>query len=257
MTSRTVRFGSILTLVLFTAFAATPLRAADLYDAAVAHKGRPAADLQRDATDKPAEVLRFAGIKPGMHVLDFLGYEGYYSELLSYVVGPTGHVLLLNNKAYDAFSRGNWKPRLARLPNVEHRTADPAQLGLASDSLDAIVMVKVYHDLYWVSPQDGWPKVDVPAVLDQLQRALKPGGVLVVVDHSAKPGTGNHDAGTLHRIDEQYARKDFEAHGFRFVRASDALRNPADKRDTVSYTKPALGHTDRFMLLFRKPAASG
>lgn len=254
MISRPFRFGSTLALILFVAFAAAPVRAADVYDAAVAHKGRPAADLQRDVSDKPAEVLRFAGIKPGMRVLDFLGYEGYYSELLSYIVGPNGHVLLLNNKAYDAFSRGNWKPRLARLPNVEHRTADLAQMGLAPNSLDAIVMVKVYHDLYWVSPRDGWPKVDVPSVLDQLQRALKPGGVLVVVDHSAKPGTGNHDAGTLHRIDEQYARKDFEAHGFQFVRASDALRNPADKRDTVSYTKPALGHTDRFMLLFRKPA---
>lgn len=255
MTSRFFRFGSILGLVLFIAFAAPPLRATDLYDAATAHKGRPAADQQRDATDEPADVLRFAGIKPGMRVLDFLGYEGYYSELLSYIIGPTGHVLLLNNKAYDAFSRGQWKSRLARLPNVEHRIADFADLGLAPNSFDAIVMVKVYHDLYWVSPRDGWPKVDVPAVLDQLQRALKPGGVLLVVDHSAKAGTGNHDAGTLHRIDEEYARKDFETHGFQFVRASDALRNPADKRDTVSYTKPALGHTDRFMLLFRKPAS--
>ena len=254
MTSRICRVGTALVFTFSIALVAAPLRAADLYDAAVAHAGRPASDLKRDVSDKPSEVLRFAGIKPGMRVLDFLGYQGYYSELLGYIVGPKGHVLLLNNKAYDAFAGGKWKPRLARLPNVEHRTADLAHMGLAPNSLDAIVMVKVYHDLYWVSPRDGWPKIGVPSVLDQLQRALKPGGVLLVVDHSAKPGTGNRDAGTLHRIDEQYARADFEAHGFRFVRASDALRNPADKRDTVSYTKPALGHTDRFMLLFRKPA---
>ncbi len=221
----------------------------------MAHAGRPAADLKRDVTDKPAAVLRFAGIRPGMRVLDFLAGDGYYSELLDYVVGPNGHVLMLNNKAWDAFAPG-WSKRLAndRLPNVEHRTAEFAELGLKPDSFDAIVLVKVYHDLYWVSPQDGWPKVDVGNVLDQLQRALKPGGVLLVVDHSAKPGTGSADAGTLHRIDEPYARKDFEAHGFRFVRASDALRDPADRRDTVSYKPPALGHTDRFMLLFRKPA---
>ncbi|HET9819595.1 MAG TPA: methyltransferase domain-containing protein [Rhodanobacteraceae bacterium] len=229
-------------------------RAADIYDTAVAHPGRSAADLKRDATDKPATVLRFAGIEPGMHVLDFLGYEGYYSQLLSYIVGPKGHVVLLNNKAYDDFAGGKWRTRITGLPNVEHRTAGFTNMGLKPDSLDAVIMVKVYHDLYWVAPQDGWPKVDVPSVLDQLQRALKPGGVLLVVDHSAKPGTGNKDAGTLHRIDEQYARKDFEAHGFEFVKASDALRNPADKRDTVSYKPPALGHTDRFMLLFRKPA---
>ena len=256
MRPRIFRFGTSLAFLLALAFAATPLRAADVYDAAVANHGRPAADLKRDASDKPADVLRFAGIKPGMRVLDFLAANGYYSELLSYIVGPGGHVLMLNNKAYDDFSTG-WQKRVAdnRLPNVEHRTADPAHMGLAPNSFDAIVMVKVYHDLYWVSPRDGWPKIDVPAVLDQLQRALKPGGVLLVVDHSAKPGTGNKDAGTLHRIDEQYTRKDFESHGLQFVRASDALRDPSDKRDSVSYKKPALGHTDRFMLLFRKPAS--
>ncbi|MDE2498032.1 MAG: class I SAM-dependent methyltransferase [Xanthomonadaceae bacterium] len=254
MTSCVFRSGITLALVLGTAFAAAPVRAADIYDAAVARFGRSAADLKRDITDRPATVLRFAGIKPGMRVLDFLGYEGYYSQLLGYVVGPTGHVVLLNNKAYDDFAGGKWQVRIAGLPNVEHRTINFTNMGLKPDSLDAVVMVKVYHELYWVDPQDGWPKVNVARVLDQLQRALKPGGVLLVVDHSAKPGTGNKDAGTLHRIDETYARKDFEAHGFQFVKASDALRNPADKRDTISYKPPALGHTDRFMLLFRKPA---
>jgi predicted methyltransferase len=236
---------------------AAPLHAAeDRYNTALSHPGRSAADLERDVTDKPATVLRFAGIEPGMSVADFLGYEGYYSELLSYLVGSSGHVLMLNNKAYDDFANNGWRQRIGndRLPNVVHRTVDLAHMNLASDSLDAIVMIKIYHDLYWVAPENGWPRIRVGPVLDQLQRALKPGGVLLLVDHSAKPGTGKTDAGTLHRIDEQYARKDFEARGFEFVRASDALRNPADKRDTISYTKPALGHTDRFMLLFRKPA---
>lgn len=249
-------FAPGLALVLATAFAIVPARAADIYAAALLHAGRSKADLQRDVTDKPATVLRFAGIKPGMQVADFLGYEGYYSELLSYIVGPTGHVLLLNNKAYDDFAHDSWRDRIGngRLPNVEHRTVDLARMGLAPNSLDAAIMVKVYHELYWVAPQDGWPRVDVGAVLDQLLDALKPGGVLLVVDHSAKAGTGSHDAGTLHRIAEAYARKDFEAHGFVFVKASGALHNRADQRDTVSYKPPALGHTDRFMLLFRKPA---
>lgn len=255
MASHQIRSGAALGVILLAVFAAMPLRAADAYDAAVANSHRPAADLKRDATDHPAEVLRFAGIKPGMHVLDFLAADGYYSELLSYIVGPSGHVVMLNNKAWDAFATG-WRKRVAndRVPNVEHRTAAFANLGLPPNSFDAIVAVKVYHDLYWVSPQDGWPKVDVSSVLDQLQRALKPGGILLVVDHSAKPGTGNQDAGTLHRIDQTYARKDFEAHGFVFVRESNALRNPTDKREQISYNSPILGHTDRFMLLFRKPA---
>lgn len=248
------RHGFAIAALLLTALVATCAWAGDIYDAAVAHAGRPAADLKRDASEYPAAVLRFAGLQPGMRVLDFLGYEGYYSELASYIVGPGGHVVLLNNKAYDDYANGAWKARIARLPNVEHVTADLAQMGLKPNSFDAILMVKVYHDLYWVSPKDGWPKVDVPATLDQLVAALKPGGVLLLVDHSAKSGTGSADAGTLHRIDQAYARKDFESHGLQFVKESNALRNPDDPRTQISYKPPALGHTDRFMMLFRKPA---
>ena len=231
--------------------------AADIYDAAVQHPGRSAADLKRDATDHPADLLRLAGIKPGMNVVDVLAADGYYSELLSYVVGPKGHVLLLNNSGYDKFSEGAWKPRIAdhHLTNVEHRTVDMDKMGLADASLDAAVLVKVYHDLYWVSPKDGWPKIDASAVLDQLAHALKPGGILLLVDHSAKPGTGSAVAGVLHRIDEAYARKDFEAHGFDFVKSSDLLRKPEDPRDQITYKPPMLGKTDRFVYVFRKHGA--
>lgn len=234
-------------------FAATAL-AADVYDAAVAHPGRGSADMQRDATDRPANVLRFSGIRPGMQVADFFAADGYYSELLSYVVGPKGHVLLINNPAYDKFANNAWKDRIEkhRLRNVEHRTVDPAAMGLRDASLDAVVMVKVYHDLYWVAPQNGWQKIDVASVLDQLARALKPGGLLLVVDHSAKPGTGSNDAGTLHRIDEAYMRKDFEAHGFTFANKSDILRRSDDKLDQISYQEPMIGKTDRFVYLFHK-----
>ena len=77
--------------------------------------------MQRDALDHPAQVLRLAGIKPGMKVADIMGGTGYYAELLSYVVGPKGHVYLVNNSAFETWSEGNWKQRTARLPNVEHR----------------------------------------------------------------------------------------------------------------------------------------
>ncbi len=228
--------------------------AADIYDAAVAHGGRSADDLQRDKSDRPADVLRLSGIKPGMQVADFFAADGYYSELLSYVVGPKGHVLLINNTPYDKFVKDAWKERIDKqhLGNVEHVTVDPAQMGLKDASLDAVVMIKVYHDLYWVEPQSDWPKIDVPSVLDQIARALKPGGLLLVVDHSAKPGSGSSAAGALHRIDEAFMRKDFESHGFKFVRTSDALRRPDDTREQISYKEPALGKTDRFVYLFRK-----
>lgn len=225
----------------------------DLYDKAVSNAARPASDRKRDALDQPAEMLRLAGIKPGMQVADLMAADGYYTELLSRIVGPKGHVLMLNNSAYDGWSP-DWPKRIAdnRLPNVEHRTVDLNHMDLGAGTLDAVLMIKIYHDLYWVDPKGKWPKIDVPAVLDQLARALKPGGVLLVVDHSAKAGTGNADAGRLHRIEEAFAKKDIESHGFELVAHSDALRKPEDKRDLLSYEGPAVGKTDRFALVFRK-----
>ncbi len=201
-------------------------------------------------------MLRLAGIKPGMRVIDFMAGDGYYSELTSYVVGPTGHVLLLNNPSFEKWSENGWQPRVAngRLPNVEHRVEDLDKLDLPAGSVDAVLLIKVYHDLYWVDTTGQWPKVNTAAVLDQLVTALKPGGTLVIVDHSAKPGTGNSVASSLHRIDEAYARHDFESRGLKVVGHSDVLRKPEDRRDQISYQPPALGKTDRFVLVLRKPA---
>jgi len=169
--STSARRGNFFVALLLGICVTVPGFAADIYDAAVAHAGRSADDHKRDPTDRPADVLRLSGIKPGMQVADFLAADGYYSELLSYVVGDTGHVLLLNNVPYDKFVKDAWKQRIEKqhLTNVEHRTVDLAHMGLKDASLDAVVMVKVYHDLYWVDPGN-WEKIDVPTVLDQLSR---------------------------------------------------------------------------------------
>ncbi|MDP9091301.1 MAG: hypothetical protein M3O26_21510 [Pseudomonadota bacterium] len=236
--------------------AVLPASAADEYDAAVTHAGRPAEDLKRDAMDHPAEMLRLAGIKPGMKVADVLAGDGYYSELLSYIVGPKGQVLMINNLAFDNWSQPALQARLTgnRLTNLTHETVNLNDLKLAPASLDAVLLVKVYHDLYWVdaTPKSPWPKIDVSGVLDQLSKALKPGGILLLIDHSSKAGHGKSDAGELHRIEEAFAVNDFAAHGFKVVAKSDALRRPDDARDLVSYKGPAAGKTDRFVLVFRK-----
>ena len=228
--------------------------AADAYDAAVQHAGRSADDLKRDALDHPAEVLRLAGIKPGMHVVDFLSGDGYYSELLSYAVGSSGHVLMYNDPSFEKWSEGGADKRVAgnRLPNVEHQVAALNTLQFPPGSVDAVFLIKIYHDLYWVDTTGAWAKVDTGPVLDNIARAVKPGGVVVIVDQSAKPGTGASAASPLHRIDEAYARKDWESRGLKLVAHSDVLRKPADPRDQISYQPPALGNTDRFLLIFRK-----
>jgi predicted methyltransferase len=238
-------------------FANAIAAAEDIYDAAVHHAGRTNDDIKRDSLDHPDEILRLAGIKPGMRVADFLAADGYYSELLSYTVGPGGHVLLLNNASFETWSSNAWQPRVAnnRLPNVEHRIVDLDRMGLSKNSLDAILVVKVYHDLYWVdADKKNWPDINTSAVLDQLVSALKPGGTLLIVDHSAKAGTGTTVASSLHRIDEAYARHDFESRGLKLIARSDVLRKAEDKRDQISYKEPMLGKTDRFVLVFRKKA---
>jgi predicted methyltransferase len=237
--------------------AAAHASAPDAYDAAVANRARSAADLKRDALDHPADILRLSGIKAGMKVADVLAGDGYYSELASYIVGPKGKVLMINNAAFDHWSEGPLQERLKsdRLPNVEHETLDLDGMKLKEASLDAVFLIKVYHDLYWVDSEGVWPKVDAGRVLDQLARALKPGAVLLLVDHSAKAGSGSAAATPLHRIDEGYAIKDFEAHGFKVAAKSDLLRRPADERDQLSYKGPAVGKTDRFVLVFRKAPA--
>jgi predicted methyltransferase len=231
-------------------------KGADEYDAALTHSGRPAADSARDTLDHPAEMLRLAGIKPGMQVADVLAGDGYYSELLSYVVGPKGHVYLINNLAFDNWSQPALKERMAggRLTNVTQQTVDLNDMKLPPASLDAILLVKVYHDMYWVdtNPKSPWPKIDVGSVLDQLSRSLKPGGVLLLIDHSAKAGHGKSDAGELHRIEEAFAIQDFTSHGFKVIAKSDLLRRPDDSRDLISYKGPAVGKTDRFVLVLRK-----
>lgn len=227
---------------------------ADRFDAAVAAQQRSAADRQRDVLDHPAELLRLTGIRPGMRVADMLAGDGYFSELLASVVGPGGHVLMINNSSFDKWSDGDRQKRLAdnRLPNVEYRLVDLDHMNLSAASLDAIVLSKVYHDLYWVDTTGIWPKFDTSGVLDQLIAALKPGGVLLLVDHSAKPGHGSADASSLHRIEEAYARNDFERRGLQVIAHSDLLRRPDDTRELISYKEPMLGKTDRFVLVFRK-----
>ena len=251
-----VRLSSLMPAVLLGGSACTAASAhPDIYDAAVAHPGRPAADLKRDLIDHPAALLRLAGLKPGMQVADFMAADGYFSELASYVVGPTGHVLLLNNATWDSWSGNHWKERIeGRLSNVEHRTIDAEHVDVPDASLDAVLLIKAYHDFYVIDddPADKWPRFDVGRVVGEIARMLKPGGVLLLVDHSAKPGTGTSAATPLHRIDEAYTRQEFEKHGFTLLKSSEVLRRPDDARDQISYKGSVVGKTDRFVMVFRR-----
>lgn len=241
--------------IALSACASAPVATSSDIQRVLANPARSTADRERDARDKPAETYALAKFKRGDTVADILGGSGYNSEILSGIVGPEGKVLLVNNTGYDAFGGKGLAERLAndRLPNVRHVVGPSDALGMGENVLDGAVLVMSYHDLYWVDEKDGWPKVDAGRFLDQVAHALKPGGVLLLVDHSAKEGTGSSAAQTLHRIDEQFAIADFRAHGLVLDTTSGVLRNPDDDRGRKVFDPAIRGKTDRFVLLLRKP----
>lgn len=212
---------------------------------------RTESDLKRDITAKPLEVIRFSGVSKGMVVADIFGGGGYYSELLSEVVGNKGKVYLHNNEAYLEIVGQELKARVAdgRLANVENYQREADNLGFADNSLDAVYFVLGYHDLYHKS--NSWD-IDKERFLAQLTRALKKGGLLLVVDHAATPGSGTKHAQKLHRIDEAYVKAELQSKGFELIKSADMLRNPKDSRSISPFRPEIRRKTDRFVLLFKK-----
>lgn len=234
--------------------ASTSNQPASTIASALANPARSEADRERDSRDQPEAVLTVAGFGPGMTIADIFGGGGYYSEILSGVVGPEGKVLLINNPGYDAYASKDLTPRLAegRLPNVDYRIVPSDAMGLGDSALDGAMIVMSYHDLYVVDPENGWPAIDAGQFIEQISTALKPGGVLLIVDHSAREGSGNSDANSLHRIDEAFAKTDISSHGLELVSTSEVLRNSDDPRDKGVFDESIRGKTDRFVHVYRK-----
>lgn len=226
-----------------------------VYAAALANPSRLEGDAARDAGRKPAEVLAYFGITPGMAVLDMFSGGGYYSQILSDVVGPDGRVVAHANSAYLRFVGEEFKARYAdnRLPNVEVLMAENNELELDASQFDAILMVLSFHDTYWVSPETDWPEIDRPKLHAEIFASLKPGGVLGVIDHYADAGAPSETGSTLHRIDRAIAIADLEQAGFVLEDESALLRNPEDDHSKGVFDPSIRGKTDRFVLRFRKP----
>ena len=236
-------------------FLAVPVFAADPtpIDKAVADPARTAADRERDARDKSAEVLAFAGVKPGMVVADIFSAGGYYTELLAGVVGAGGKVFAVNNIPYATYAKDDIKTRFTagRLTNVEPRLVEASYMNLPAKSVDLAVIVMGYHDVYWISEKEGWPEINTAGFLDSVKRMLKPGGKLLIVDHNAAAGSGREAAGKLHRLNEQWARQSLTAAGFVFEKSFDGLRNPQDQLDKGVFDPAVKGKTDRYVHLYR------
>ena len=240
----------MLGLILFGLATSGPILSAP-FDA-VNNPARSLADRERDKTSKPNSVLNFIGLKPGMKVLDLFAGGGYYSEMLSYAVSPGGQVISHTNAAYEGMTGEEAVARFKdnRLPNVSRVISEIDNLGFEEASLDVVLMVLVYHDIYFTA--DYWPVVNRDNFFRQIRSSLKPGGVLVVIDHSAITDTGTSAAQNLHRIDEVFAKQDIESVGFVFDGASEVLRNPDDTRTLGVFDEAIRKKTDRFVYRFIK-----
>ena len=220
--------------------------------AAVAHPDRPEEDTARDIYRKPADVLMFAGVKPGMAVVDLNSGGGYYSELLSHVVGPEGKVIAHNGNVYWTFMRKTVPPRFAeRLANVEPLNVESEVIDLPENSVDVVMSVLAYHD-YFMKHEARTEPEDMPAILASIYNALKPGGSFVVIDHEAPVGSGPEMGDKIHRINSSFVKQQVLAAGFKIEEESNMLANPEDDPSLSPFRPEFRGKTDRFVVKFTK-----
>jgi predicted methyltransferase len=254
-----MRYPCILGAALLSACAmASPVRAAKIPEpiaAAVADANRPDADKQRDGNRKPAETLAFTGVKPGDQVAELLPGAGYYTRLFSKVVGAQGHVYaLVPAPLLDAAAD---TPDFAA--RVKAVAAEPAYANVSvvvepfsqlkvPVPVDLVWTSQNYHDLH------NFPGLDLVVFNQMVFDALKPGGIYLILDHAAEPGSGVRDTATLHRIDAEIVKKEVLAAGFVLVGGSDLLRRPGDPHTVKVFDPSVRGKTDQFILKFRKPA---
>lgn len=216
--------------------------------AAMARADRPDNQTALDPVRESEDRFLLSYIKPGDHVLD-LGAGGGYSSMILSAAVCNGTVDSQNPAQWDnAFKEGPAREAMAKArPNIHLVQSDFDKVPVPAQPYDAIFIGTIYHDTY------NMPGANGVAMDKVLAATLKPGGLVIVVDHAAPAGSGTSDTNTLHRIDKQVVLDDFKTAGFELVADSNALANPADDHSLKVFDPAIRGHTDRFALVFKKP----
>jgi predicted methyltransferase len=253
-----MRFTSALALSL--ALAAVPAIAAPKpptsIAAAVADTTHRSPDnVKLDDGRKPAQVLQFLGVKPGMKVLDLFGGNAYWAEMTAPVVGAQGHVTVWEPaQFYSDKTKQSFAAFMAAHPNVSIVSSPFEAPDLPKNYADWIILNDNYHDTYWQNPKMNIPHMDPDRFLKAVYAAMKPGATIGVIDHVANPNSDTRaTVEKFHRIDPNVVKADFKRAGFVLVGSSDVLRNPADKHDLLVFDPNIRGKTDRFIFKFKKP----
>jgi predicted methyltransferase len=226
--------------------------------AALADPGRTDADKAQDADRKPGEMVVFAGIKPGMKVVDLIPGAGYFTRVFAKVVGDKGFIYAYQPSNLDDYIKKRFSvtevtTAFLSKPFEAYKNVSvlhgPIEKFMVPEQVDLVWTSRNYHDMHdkFFGPAD--LKVVNKAVFD----SLKPGGIFLVLDHAAEPGSGLRDTDTLHRIDEAAVKQEVEAAGFKLAGESKLLRNPADDHKAKVFDATVKGKTDQFILKFRKP----
>jgi predicted methyltransferase len=217
--------------------------------AAVADAGRPAVDTARDANRKPAQTVAVSGLKPGDTVAELGSGGGYYSRILSKTVGPKG-------KVYAVVSAAQLATRPASADAIKAIAAVDTNIVVVPDDMTTFAALPEKVDMFWTTENyhdfhNAMP--DMSAFNKAVFNALKPGGIFLVEDHAAAPGSGLSATRTLHRIDPAVVQAEVTAAGFKLVRTSDVLAHPEDDHLKQNAETGLRGQTDRFIMVFRKP----
>src|SRR5271156_1549332 len=217
--------------------------------AAVADSNRPDADKQRDENRKPAQTLAFTGVRHGEQVAELLPGGGYYTRIFSKAVGGSGHVYAvvpapLPNAPADAPDRAASVKAIAADPNYSHVSGgvEPFSQLAVPAPVDLVWTSQNYHDLH------NFPSLDVATFNKMVFDDLKPGGVYLILDHSAEVGSGTRDTKTLHRIDPEAVKQEALAAGFVYVGSSKLLQQASDDHTLKVFDPTIRGKTDQFIL---------
>lgn len=210
-------------------------------------------DRNNDARRKVGELVAFSGAKPGDHVLELIPGGGYFTRVFSKVVGPKGAVYAVWTKQYDEESHPDSDKlrAVAKEPGYGNISVlvQPANALTTPQPVDVVFTSQNYHDYNdsFMAP------TSVDTLNKDVFKALKPGGVFIVVDHVAEAGSGMRDTDTMHRIDPAIVKKQVTAAGFEYVGESSVLRNPKDTHKIKVFDPLIRKHTDQFVYKFRKP----
>jgi predicted methyltransferase len=230
---------------------ATSLKVSDAVKKALASPRRPTEDIRRDTVRKPGESMAFFGISPGMKVAELMTSGGYFTAVLAETVGNNGTVYGQNN----AWLRERFKDTQRPLANLIDKQGykNIVEINSELDSpmlpgdLDAVFIVMFYHDTVWMN-------VDRGAMNRAVLKALKPGGVYGIIDHVAPSGAGISEVNKTHRIERQVVVNEVTAAGFQLAEETDLLSNPKDPLTVNVFQQELRGHTNQFVLKFKKPA---